>query len=97
LAGGVEGGITTGELLVARAAMKPLATLNKPVLKTVDVVTKEETVSFKERTDVTAVPAMGVVAETMMALVLAGEAVRKFGGDSVAEFERNHRAFLDSL
>ena len=71
LAGGVEGGITTGGLLVARAAMKPLATLNRPVLKTVDVVTKAETVSFKERTDVTAVPAMGVVAETMVALVLA--------------------------
>ena len=63
--------------------MKPLATLNRPVLKTVDVVTKEETVSFKERTDVTAVPAMGVVAETMVALVLANEALRKFGGDSM--------------
>jgi chorismate synthase len=97
LAGGVEGGISSGELLVARAAMKPLATLNKPTLKTVDVVTKEETVSFKERTDVTAVPAMGVVAETMMALVLAGEALRKFGGDSVAEFERNHRSYVESL
>ena len=82
LAGGIEGGMSTGELLVARAAMKPLATLNRPVLKTVDVVTKEETVSFKERTDVTAVPAMGVVAETMVALVLADEALRKFGGDS---------------
>ena len=82
LAGGIEGGISTGELLVVRAAMKPLATLNRPTLKTVDVVTKEETVSFKERTDVTAVPAMGVVAETMVALVLAGEALRKFGGDS---------------
>ena len=56
-------------------------TLNRPVLKTVDVVTKQESVSFKERTDHTAVPAMGVVAETMMAWVLAGEAVRKFGGE----------------
>ena len=53
--------------------------------------------SFKERTDVTAVPAMGVVAETMVALVLASEALRKFGGDSVAEFTRNHRGYLDSL
>jgi chorismate synthase len=96
-AGGIEGGMSTGELLVARAAMKPLATLNRPVLKTVDVTTKAETVSFKERTDVTAVPAMGVVAETMMALVLAGEALRKFGGDSVAEFVRNHSSFIDSL
>lgn len=97
LAGGTEGGITTGELLVARAAMKPLATLNRPTLKTVDVVTKDETVSFKERTDVTAVPAMGVVAETMVALVLAAEAQRKFGGDSVAEFVRNAQAFDATL
>ena len=82
-AGGIEGGMTTGDLLVARVAMKPLATLNRPVLKTVDVETKEETVSFKERTDVTAVPAAGVVAETMVALVLASEALRKFGGDSL--------------
>ncbi len=96
-AGGVEGGISTGGLLVARAAMKPLATLNRPTLKTVDVVTKEETVSFKERTDVTAVPAMGVVAETMVALVLAGEAARKFGGDSLAEMVRNRDAFLAGL
>ena len=95
--GGIEGGITNGQPVVARVAMKPLATLNRPVLKTVDVVTKEETVSFKERTDVTAVPAMGVVAETMMALVLAGEVVRKFGGDSVPELVRNHEAYLASL
>jgi chorismate synthase len=97
LAGGTEGGMSTGELLVVRAAMKPLATLNKPTLKTVDVVTKQETVSFKERTDVTAVPAMGVVAETMVALVLATEAQRKFGGDSVREFVRNAQAFEASL
>jgi chorismate synthase len=97
LAGGTEGGMSTGELLVVRAAMKPLATLNRPTLKTVDVVTKEETVSFKERTDVTAVPAMGVVAETMVALVLATEAQRKFGGDSVAEFVRNAQAFEATL
>jgi chorismate synthase len=96
-AGGIEGGMSTGELLVARVGMKPLATLNRPVLKTVDVVTKAETVSFKERTDVTAVPAMGVVAETMTALVLAGEAIRKFGGDSMREFTRNHETFVQSL
>jgi chorismate synthase len=95
--GGVEGGMTNGQPIVARVAMKPLATLNRPVLKTVDVVTKEETLSFKERTDVTAVPAMGVVAETMMALVLAGETLRKFGGDSVAEMARNHESYLFSL
>lgn len=97
LAGGVEGGISTGDLLVARAAMKPLASLNRPVLKTVDTVTKEETVSFKERTDVTAVPAMGVVAETMVSLVLADEALRKFGGDSLAEIVRNKDAYVADL
>jgi chorismate synthase len=96
-AGGVEGGITNGEPVVARCYMKPLSTLNRPVLKTVDVVTKEETVSFKERTDHTAVPAMGVVAETMMAWVIASEALRKFGGDSVAELTRNKDAYLASL
>jgi chorismate synthase len=97
LAGGTEGGMTTGELLVVRAAMKPLATLNKPTLETVDTATKESAVSFKERTDVTAVPAMGVVAETMVALTLAGEAQRKFGGDSVDEFVRNADAFAATL
>ena len=96
-AGGIEGGMSTGELVVARVAMKPLASLNRPVLKTVDVVTKQESLAFKQRTDVTAVPAMGVVAETMMALVLADEALRKFGGDSVKEFVRNHDAFLGHL
>jgi chorismate synthase len=96
-AGGIEGGMSTGDLLVARAAMKPLATLNRPVLKTVDTVTKEETVSFKERTDVTAVPALGVVAETMTALVLAAEALRKFGGDSVEEFTANARSYREAV
>ncbi len=96
-AGGTEGGMTTGGLLVARVAMKPLATLNRPVLRTVDTTTKEETVSFKERTDVTAVPASGVVAETMTALVLAQEATRKFGGDSLEELVRNHAAYVASL
>lgn len=96
-AGGVEGGITNGEPVVVRAAMKPLATLNRPVLGTVDVDSKEATVSFKERTDATAVPAMGVVAETMVALTLASEALRKFGGDSVAELQRNAAGFLDGL
>ena len=97
LAGGTEGGMSTGEVIVVRAAMKPLATLNRPTLKTVDTATKESTVSFKERTDVTAVPAMGVVAETMVALVLAAEAQRKFGGDSVEEFVRNAQASRGTL
>ena len=89
--------MTTGEPLVVRVAMKPLATLNKPTLETVDTATKESGVSFKERTDVTAVPAMGVVAETMMALTLAMEAQRKFGGDSIDEFVRNAEAFATTL
>jgi chorismate synthase len=97
LAGGVEGGMSTGELLVARVAMKPLATLNRPTLTTVDIMTKEETVSFKERTDVTAVPAMGVVGETMVALVLAAEAQRKFGGDSMNELLRNAASYVETL
>ena len=70
---------------------------NRPTLPTVDVVTKESTVSFKERTDVTAVPAAGVVAETMVALVLATEAQRKFGGDSISEFVRNAESFRATL
>jgi chorismate synthase len=77
--------------------MKPLSTLNRPVLRTVDVETKEETVSFKERTDVTALPASGVVAETMVALVLASEALRKFGGDSLDELVRNYSGYVESL
>ncbi len=96
-AGGTEGGITSGAPIIARAAMKPLSTLNRPVLETVDVVTHETAVSFKERTDVTAVPALGVVAESMMALVLANEALRKFGGDTVEEFTRNHASYLANL
>ncbi|HZQ88159.1 MAG TPA: chorismate synthase [Acidimicrobiales bacterium] len=96
-AGGIEGGITTGELVWARVYMKPLATLARPSLATVDVETKEATVSFKERTDATAVPAMGVVAETMVSLVLADEALRKFGGDSMAELLRNRDGFVGGL
>ncbi|HEY7931322.1 MAG TPA: chorismate synthase [Acidimicrobiales bacterium] len=96
-AGGLEGGMTSGAPLIARVAMKPLATLNRPVLETVDVATGESTVSFKERTDVTAVPALGVVTEAMMALVLANEALRKFGGDSLEEFVRNHASYVAHL
>jgi chorismate synthase len=96
-AGGLEGGISSGAPIIAKVAMKPLATLNRPVLETVDVVTGESTVSFKERTDVTAVPALGVISEAMMALVLANEAQRKFGGDSIEEFVRNHDAYVANL
>ena len=96
-AGGLEGGVTSGAPVIAKVAMKPLATLNRPVLETVDIATGESTISFKERTDVTAVPAMGVVSESMMALVLAGEALRKFGGDSVDEFVRNYDGYVAHL
>ena len=96
-AGGLEGGISSGAPIIAKVAMKPLATLNRPVLETVDLATGESTVSFKERTDVTAVPALGVVAEAMTALVLASETQRKFGGDSVAEFSRNCLSYVEQL
>lgn len=89
-AGGVEGGITNGDIVRAQMFMKPLATLNRPSIKTVDTVTKEQVVSFKERTDVTAVPAAGVVGEAMLALVLANEMQRKFGGDSLEEMKENY-------
>ena len=96
-AGGLEGGMSSGAPVIAKVAMKPLATLNRPVLETVDVATGESAVSFKERTDVTAVPALGVVSEAMMALVIANEAVRKFGGDSIEELTRNHAAYVANL
>jgi chorismate synthase len=96
-AGGLEGGMSSGSPIIAKVAMKPLSTLNRPVLETVDVATGESTVSFKERTDVTAVPALGVITEAMVALVLASEALRKFGGDSVEEFTRNFASYLEHL
>lgn len=83
-AGGLEGGITTGEPLVARVAMKPISTLMRP-LDTVDVTTGQPAKAQSERSDVTAVPAMGVIAEAMLALVLADALVEKFGGDSMRE------------
>ena len=96
-AGGIEGGMSIGGDIHLRIGMKPLATLRRPALSTVDVDTKETAKAIVERTDVTAVPAMGVVAESMVALILADEALRKFGGDSVAEFRRNHGSFVTSL
>ncbi|GAB3446927.1 chorismate synthase [Streptomonospora sediminis] len=94
--GGVEGGMTTGDPLRVRAAMKPIATVPR-ALDTVDVVTGEPTQAHHQRSDVTAVPAAGVVAEAMVALVLAEAAVEKFGGDSLAETARNARSYLDTL
>jgi chorismate synthase len=94
--GGTEGGISTGEPLRVRAAMKPISTVPR-ALATVDVATGEPAVAINQRSDVCAVPAAGVVAEAMVALVLAEAALEKFGGDSVAETARNARGYLDTL
>ena len=94
--GGTEGGMTTGEILRVRAAMKPIATVPR-ALKTVDVATGEATVAHHQRSDVCAVPAAGIVAEAMVALVLADAVVEKFGGDSVMETKRNCESYLDTL
>ncbi|MFF0524792.1 chorismate synthase [Actinomadura nitritigenes] len=95
-AGGVEGGMTTGEVLRVRAAMKPISTVPRR-LDTVDVRTGEPAKAINQRSDVTAVPAAGVVAEAMVALVLADAALEKFGGDSAEETARNLRGYLSSL
>jgi chorismate synthase len=95
-AGGVEGGMSTGEVLRVRAAMKPISTVPR-ALATVDVVTGEPAKAINQRSDVTAVPAAGVVAEAMVALVLAEAAIEKFGGDSVTETRRNVEGYLKSL
>ncbi|HEX5918123.1 MAG TPA: chorismate synthase [Nocardioides sp.] len=94
--GGTEGGMTTGEVLRVRAAMKPIATVPK-ALRTVDVATGEAAVAHHQRSDVCAVPAAGIVAEAMVALVLADAVVEKFGGDSVQETRRNAASYLDTL
>ena len=94
--GGTEGGMTTGEPLRVRAAMKPISTVPR-ALATVDVATGQAAVAINQRSDVCAVPAAGVVAEAMVALVLAEAALEKFGGDSVAETARNVRGYLDTL
>ncbi len=95
-AGGTEGGMSTGEDLVVRVAMKPIATLMRP-LNTVDVATGEAAAAVAERSDVTAVPAMGVIAEAMAAFVLADALLEKFGGDSLDEVRRNLASYLARL
>lgn len=94
--GGTEGGMTTGEVLRVRAAMKPIATVPR-ALRTVDLASGEEAVAHHQRSDVCAVPAAGIVAEAMVALVLADAVVEKFGGDSVPETRRNAESYLDTL
>ena len=92
-AGGTEGGMTTGEPLVLRVAMKPISTLMAP-LKTVDLKTGAAAQAQSERSDVTAVPAMGVIAEAMVALVLARALLEKFGGDALSEMKRNFAGYM---
>ena len=95
-AGGLEGGMTTGEPLVVRVAMKPISTLMSP-LKTVDLASGEAANAQSERSDVTAVPAMGVIAEALVALVLADAMLEKFGSDSLAELRRNYDGYVSGL
>ena len=95
-AGGLEGGMTNGEPLVIRVGMKPISTLMRP-LGTVDVATGESAQAVAERSDVTAVPAMGVIAEAMLAYVVADAIIEKFGGDSIGETMRNHDAYLSHI
>ena len=94
--GGTEGGMTSGEVLRVRAAMKPISTVPR-ALRTVDTATGEAAAAHHQRSDVCAVPAAGVVAEAMVALVLADAALEKFGGDSVVETARNRDGYLASL
>ncbi|AKH81349.1 chorismate synthase [Streptomyces sp. CNQ-509] len=94
--GGTEGGLSTGELLRVRAAMKPIATVPR-ALATVDVASGAATKAHHQRSDVCAVPAAGIVAEAMVALVLADAVAEKFGGDSVTETARNVRGYLENL
>jgi chorismate synthase len=95
-AGGLEGGMTSGEPVRVRAAMKPISSLNR-ALATVDVSTGEPATAINQRSDVCAVPAAAVVGESMVALVLAEAAVEKFGGDSIGEIRRNVAAYLENL
>lgn len=94
--GGTEGGMSTGEVLRVRAAMKPIATVPR-ALRTIDVATGEAAVAHHQRSDVCAVPAAGIVAEAMVALVLADVVLEKFGGDSIGETRRNVESYLSSL
>jgi len=95
-AGGIEGGMTTGQVVRVRAGMKPIATVPR-ALPTVDVATGEDAKAHHQRSDVSAVPASGVVAEAMVALVIADAVAEKFGGDSVSETRRNLEAYVANI
>ena len=95
-AGGLTGGVTNGEPIDLRAAIKPISTMKKP-MQSVDLKTKEKVEAHYERSDVCVVPAAGVIGEAMVALTLTEAFLEKFGGDSIAEIERNHRSYLQSI
>jgi chorismate synthase len=95
-AGGVEGGITNGEEIRVRGHLKPISTLRRP-LRSVDVVTKQESAAAFERSDIVAVPAAGVIGEAMVAIVLSDALREKFGGDSLAEMLRNFEGYLEQV
>ncbi|RLE13636.1 chorismate synthase, partial [Candidatus Aerophobetes bacterium] len=95
-AGGIEGGMSTGEPLILRAAMKPISTLGKP-LRSVDIVTKKEVKAGKERSDVCVVPAASVIGEAVVAIEIAKAMREKFGGDSLDEMKRNYYSYLNYL
>jgi chorismate synthase len=91
--GGFEGGMTTGEPIIVRGFLKPLSTLRKP-LRSIEINTKRPVVATVERSDVTTVPAAGVIGEAMIAFELAKALLEKFGGDSLGELKRNHQGYL---
>ncbi len=95
-AGGLEGGVTNGEDVIVRGALKPISTLPRG-LPTVDLVTAEPTPAFYERSDVCVVPAAGVIGEAMVSIVLADAVLEKFGGDNLAEALRNYRGYMQSI
>ncbi|MBZ5604371.1 MAG: chorismate synthase [Acidobacteriia bacterium] len=95
-AGGLEGGITNGEDIVVRGMLKPISTLRRP-LESVDLTTREPALAAYERSDVCVVPAAGVIGEAMVALVLAGAMIEKFGGDSLVEMKRNYEGYLEQV
>lgn len=95
-AGGIEGGMTTGEAIVVRAVMKPIATLSAP-LASVNIKTKRPVKASVERSDVCAVPAAGVIGEAVVAIELAGAMIEKFGGDSMREMKRNYNGYLEQI
>ncbi|MEQ1883944.1 MAG: chorismate synthase [Bryobacteraceae bacterium] len=95
-AGGLEGGITNGQDILVRGMLKPISTLRKP-LESVDIETREPALAAYERSDVAVVPAAGVIGEAMVAIVLAGAMIEKFGGDSIREAKRNYQGYLDQV